>query len=168
MAVNQVRPAGAAVPRVRRVKLVADQGAAVAIAALFLAVGVAGFVPGLTSHVHRLPWWGHHPDGHGAQLLGAFDTSVAHNLMHLAFGVAGLLAARTFAGARWYLIIGGLIYLALWLYGTFSSTPREALPLNGSDNWLHFAIGVVMVILGLTLGATRVPTGAEGEILVPE
>ena len=107
--------------RVRRVKLVADQGAAVGVAAVFLA-----------------------------------------------FGVAGLLAARTFAGARWYLIVGGLIYLALWLYGTFSSIPREALPLNGADNWLHFAIGVVMTVLGLTLGATRVPTGADGEILVPE
>ena len=42
------------------------------------------------------------------------------------------------------------------------------LPLNASDDWLHFGIGVVMVILGLTLGATRVPTGADGEILVPE
>ena len=154
--------------RVRRVKLVADQGAAVGVAAVFLAVGIAGFVPGLTTDVHQLPWWGHHASGPGALLLGTFDISVAHNLLHLAFGVAGLLAARTFAGARWYLIVGGLIYLALWLYGTFSSIPREALPLNGADNWLHFAIGVVMTVLGLTLGATRVPTGADGEILVPE
>lgn len=155
-------------PRVRRVKLVADQGAAVAVAAMFLAIGVAGFVPGITHGVHQLPWWGHHPGGHGARLFGAFDVSVAHNLLHLGFGVFGLLAARTFAGARWYLILGGLAYLALWLYGTLSATPREVLPLNGADNWLHFGIGVVMVILGLTLGATKVPTGAEGEILVPE
>ena len=155
-------------PRVRRVTLVADQGAAVAVAAVFLAVGIAGFVPGLTTHVHQLPWWGHRPGGPGAQLFGTFDISLAHNLLHLAFGIAGLVAARTFARARWYLIAGGLAYLALWLWGTLSARPREVLPLNGADNWLHFSVGLVMVVLGLTLGATKVPTGAEGEILVPD
>lgn len=39
---------------------------------------------------------------------------------------------------------------------------------NNADNWLHFTLGTVMVVLGLTLGATPVPTGADGEILVPE
>lgn len=48
-----------------------------------------------------------------------------------------------------------------------SERPREVLPLNGADNWLHFGVGIVMVALGLTLAASRVPTGAEGEVLVP-
>lgn len=153
--------------RFRRVKLVAVQGAALAVAAVFLIVGVAGFVPGLTSRLDRLQWYGHHSDP-GAQLLGTFDISVAHNLVHLAFGIAGLLMARTFARARLYLIGGGLIYLALWIYGLTSMTPRELLPLNSADNWLHFGLGLVMVLLGFTLAGSRVPTGADGEILVPE
>lgn len=153
--------------RFRRVKLVAVQGAALAVATVFLILGVAGFVPGLTSRLDRLQWYGHH-SGPGAQLLGTFDISVAHNLVHLAFGIAGLLMARTFARARLYLIGGGLIYLALWIYGLTSMTPRELLPLNSADNWLHFGVGLVMVLLGFTLAGSRVPTGADGEILVPE
>ena len=38
--------------------------------------------------------------------------------------------------------------------------------LNDADNWLHLAIGVVMVVLGLTLAGTKTPTGADGEPLV--
>lgn len=82
--------------------------------------------------------------------------------------MAGLLLARTFRRARLYLLGGGLIYLGLWLYGLLSTYPRNLLPLNGADNWLHFGIGLVMVVLGLTLAASRVPTGAEGEVLIPE
>lgn len=154
--------------RFRRVKLVAAQGAAVMVATVFLIVGVAGFTPGLTSRLERLQWYGHHLSGSGAQLIGTFEVSVAHNLLHLGFGVAGLLLARTFRRARLYLLGGGLIYLSLWLYGLLSAHPRNLLPLNGADNWLHFGIGLVMVVLGLTLAASRVPTGAEGEVLIPE
>lgn len=154
--------------RIRRVRLVAVQGAAIAVAAVFLALGVAGFTPGLTAHLHGLPWHGHHGGGSTAAVFGVFAVSVAHNLLHLGSGVAGLVLARSFGGARAYLIGGGLIYLGLWLYGLLDPRIRDVLPLNASDDWLHFGIGVVMVILGLTLGATRVPTGADGEILVPE
>ena len=152
----------------RRVRMVAAQGAAEAVAAIFLALAVAGFVPGLTTRLDRLQWLGHPPDGQVAQLFGVFDTSAAHNLLRLGFGVAGLLLARTFDRARFYLIGGGLIYLGLWMWGTFHAQPREILPLNGADNWLHLGIGVVMVVLGLTLAGSRVPTGAEGELLIPE
>ena len=151
-----------AVKSERVVKLVAAQGAAVAVAAVFLAIAVAGFTPGLTTRLDRLQWLGHHPDGSGAHLFGVFEVSVAHNLLHLTFGVAGLLMARTFARAKAYLIGGGLIYLALWLYGLLSLWPRDMLPLNEADNWLHLGIGVVRLVLGLTPAGTRAPTGAEG------
>lgn len=154
--------------RFRRVKLVAAQGAAIGVAAAFLTIGVAGFVPGLTARLDLLQWYGHRRPQGAAQLFGVFDVSVAHNLLHLGFGVAGLLLARTFGRARLYLLGGGLVYLGLWLYGLVSVQPREVLPLNGADNWLHFAVGVVMVVLGLTLASSRVPTGADGEVLIPE
>ena len=150
----------------RQIGLLAVQGAAVLVAACFLAAGIAGFIPGLTAHLDRLQWSGHHSE---AQLVGVFDVSILHNLLHLAFGVAGLILARTFARARAYLVVGGLIYLGLWLYGLLAdvSGPRNVLPLNNADNWLHFSLGVVMVVLGLTLAGTKVPTGAEGEVLIP-
>lgn len=153
--------------RVRVVRLVAVQGAAIAVAAMFLVLAIAGFTPGVTTHLQSLQWYGR-ADGSQAQLLGTFDVSVLHNLLHLGFGVAGLVMARTFARSRAYLIGGGLAYLALWILGLQQDRAREALPLNGADNWLHLSAGVVMVILGLTLAASRVPTGADGEVLVPE
>lgn len=151
--------------RLRRpyVGLLAVQGAAVLVAAAFLAVAIAGFTPGLTTHLDQLQWFG--PDSR-AQLFGVFDTSVLHNMVHLLFGVAGLLLATSYARARAYLVVGGLMFLGLWLYGLLGNA--NVIPLGDADNWLHFSIGVVMVLLGVTLAGARVPTGAGGEPLLPE
>lgn len=143
--------------------MVADQGAALAVGAVFLAIGVGGFIPGLTADLDHMTWI-----GHGAKLFGVFEVSIFHNLLHLGFGVAGLIMARTFAHARLFLIGGGLAYLTLWLDGLLDQRTSHVLAFNTADTWLHFALGIVMVVLGLTLGATKVPTGANGEILVPE
>ncbi|WP_431238980.1 DUF4383 domain-containing protein [Mycolicibacterium aichiense] len=147
-----------------RVGLLAVQGAAVLVAAAFLAVAIAGFIPGLTTHLDQLHW----AHGSRSELFGVFEVSVVHNLLHLGFGVAGLALASTFARARAYLIGGGVIFLGLWVYGLLIdlSGPRNILPLNDADNWLHFAIGVVMTLLGVTLAGTKTPTGADGEPLV--
>jgi hypothetical protein len=157
--------------RVRRPKigLLAVQGAAVLVASAFLSIGILGFVPGVTARLDTMHWAGHHST---AQLFGMFDVSVLHNLVHLAFGVAGLVLSRTYARARAYLIVGGLLFLALWIYGLLiapggASNMSNIVPVNNADNWLHFAIGVVMILLGLTLAGSRVPTGAGGEVLLP-
>jgi Domain of unknown function (DUF4383) len=149
-----------------RVGLLAVQGAAVLVAAAFLVAAIAGFIPGLTTHLDQLHWLGH---GSRAELFGVFAVSVLHNLLYLAFGVTGLLLSSTFARARAYLIGGGLVYLGLWVYGLLIDLtgPRNILPLNNADNWLHFAIGVVMTLLGITLAGSRTPTGADGEPLIP-
>jgi hypothetical protein len=149
-----------------KIGLLAVQGAAILVAAAFLVVGIAGFIPGLTTHFDQLHWLGR--ESH-AELFGVFEVSVLHNLMHLAFGVTGLLLARTFAMARAYLIGGGLIYLGLWVYGLIIDLagPRNVLPLNNADIWLHFSIGVVMTLLGITLAGSRIPTGVDGEPLIP-
>lgn len=148
-----------------RIGLLAVQGAAVLVAAAFLAVAIAGFIPGLTTNLDQLHWlW----RDSRSELFGFFEVSVLHNLLHLAFGVAGLLLARTFARARAYLIGGGLIYLGLWVYGLLIDLagPRNMLPLNNAGNWLHFSIGAVMTLLGVTLAGSRIPTGADGEPLI--
>ena len=76
------------------------QRVALAVGAVFLAVGVLGLVPGITTHYEQLTFAGHHSD---AALLGIFNVSVLHNLVHLLFGVAGIVLARTFNSARSYL-----------------------------------------------------------------
>jgi hypothetical protein len=77
--------------------------------------------------------------------------------VHLLFGVAGILMARTVPGARNYLIGGGAVYLLLWLYGMLIDHDSAAnfVPLNGADNWLHLLLGIGMLALGFLLTRTR-------------
>ncbi|HEX7309342.1 DUF4383 domain-containing protein [Lentzea sp.] len=127
------------------------QQAALAVGAVFALVGVLGFVPGVTTDYDSMTFAGHES---GAMLLGIFMVSVLHNIVHLLFGVAGFLMARTAAGARAYLIGGGAIYLVLWLYGLVIDKMSGAnfVPLNSADDWLHFVLGIGMIGLGVLLG----------------
>jgi len=129
----------------------AVQKAAQAVGAVFLLVGILGFIPGITANFGALGIAGH---GSEALLLGVFQVSVLHNIVHLLFGVAGLLLARTPAQARNYLIVGGVIYLVLWLYGLFIDHDSSAnfVPVNNADNWLHLVLGLGMIALGAVLG----------------
>ncbi|MBV9638385.1 MAG: DUF4383 domain-containing protein, partial [Mycobacteriaceae bacterium] len=54
--------------------------------------------------------------------------------------------------ARTFLVAGGVIYLILWMYGLLIDLRSAAnfVPFNTADNWLHFALGAVMMLLGLT------------------
>ncbi|MER8226555.1 DUF4383 domain-containing protein, partial [Streptomyces sp. NPDC094143] len=90
-------------------------------------------------------------------LLGIFQVSILHNLVHLAFGVAGLALSRTAAQARLYLLAGGAIYLVLWLYGVLIDHDSAAnfVPVNTADNWLHLLLGLGMIALGALLTRGR-------------
>ena len=141
------------------------QRVAMAVGIVFLLVGVAGFIPGLTSDYGDLSFAGHDSN---AKLLGIFQVSILHNIVHLLFGVAGIAAARSWGAARGYLIGGGAIYLVLWLYGLLIDQKSSAniVPVNTADNWLHFALGLGMIALGLLLGRRRTiePTGHDAII----
>ncbi|WP_203136659.1 DUF4383 domain-containing protein [Microbacterium sp. JZ31] len=118
---------------------------------VFLIVGVGGFIPGLTTGIESLQFAGHTSE---AMLLGIFQVSILHNIVHILYGVVGLLAARAFGFSRAYLIWGGAVYALLWLYGLFIPHDSAAnfVPLNTADNWLHFALAVTMIGLGILLG----------------
>ncbi|WP_270888164.1 DUF4383 domain-containing protein [Pedococcus sp. 5OH_020] len=127
------------------------QKAAAAVGAVFLLVGILGFVPGITTHYDQLGGAGH---GSGAMLLGAFQVSVLHNIVHVLFGVAGLALSRQARTAASYLVVGGAIYLVLWLYGLLidKSSSANFVPVNSADDWLHFLLGAGMIALGVVLG----------------
>ncbi|MGH3922495.1 MAG: DUF4383 domain-containing protein [Pseudonocardiaceae bacterium] len=122
------------------------QLAAAAVGAVFLVVGILGFVPGATTNFDQLEFFGHES---GALLLGIFAVSVLHNIVHLAFGVAGPAMARTASAARTFLLGGGIIYLVLWVYGMVIDHNAEInfVPVNTADNWLHLALAVGMIAL---------------------
>ncbi|EME21139.1 DUF4383 domain-containing protein [Rhodococcus qingshengii] len=126
----------------------AVQIASAAVGAVFLLVGILGFVPGVTTDYDMLAGAGHHS---GAKLFGIFEVSVLHNVVHLLFGVAGLAMARMARTAQLYLVGGGIVYLALWVYGLVIDKDSSAnfVPVNDADNWLHLVLGLGMVALGI-------------------
>lgn len=126
------------------------QGAALAVGIVFLLVGIAGFIPGITTNYGDLSFAGHHSD---AKLLGLFQVSVLHNIVHLLFGIVGVAASRTWSGARGFLIGGGVVYLVLWLYGLLVDKESSAnfVPVNAADDWLHLLLGLGMIALGVLL-----------------
>ncbi|RHW23860.1 DUF4383 domain-containing protein [Nocardioides immobilis] len=127
------------------------QKAALVVAAVFVLVGVLGFIPGVTTDYDQMELAGHKS---GAELLGVFGVSVLHNVVHLLFGLVGLALARSWAGARAFLLGGGAIYLVLALYGVLVDRHEKAnfVPLNDADNWLHLVLGAAMIVLGVVLG----------------
>ena len=127
------------------------QKAAIAVGAVFLVVGVLGFVPGITTEYDQLAYAGHES---GAHLFGLFAVSVVHNLVHVAFGVAGILLGSTFDRARRFLVEGGIVYLAFFAYGLTvgHGGAADVLPVNAADNWLHLGLAVAMIALGIGLG----------------
>ncbi len=126
------------------------QQAAMLVGLVFLLVGVLGFIPGITTDYDSMEFASHES---GAELLGLFQVSILHNLVHLAYGLAGLTLARTAAGAYAYLMVGGAVYLVLWVYGLSVGHDSDAnfVPVNTADDWLHFVLGVGMIGLALAL-----------------
>jgi hypothetical protein len=121
---------------------------ALATGAVFLLVGVLGFVPGITTDYDTMELAGHES---GAKLLGLFQVSILHNVVHLLFGIAGLALARKATTAIAYLVGGGIVYFVLWIYGLVVGHGDDAnfVPLNNADNWLHLVLAVAMVAMGL-------------------
>src|SRR5690554_7178493 len=138
-------------PATRRFAETPVQKAALTVGIVFLLVGILGFIPGVTTNYDQLMFAGH---GSGAMLLGIFQVSILHNAVHLLFGIAGLVFARSAKASRNYLIWGGVIYLVLWIYGLV--VPHDSManfvPLNDADDWLHLVLAIGMIGLGLLLG----------------
>lgn len=127
------------------------QLAAMAVAGTFLLVGVLGFIPGITTNYGQMEFAGHTSE---ASLLGIFQVSILHNIVHLLFGVVGLVMLRTPAASKTYLVGGGIVYAVLWVYGLLIEKDSAAnfVPLNTADDWLHFFLAAGMIALGLILG----------------
>ena len=118
---------------------------ALAFGAIYLLVGVVGFfVTGFGN------FFAHDTN----QTLLGFEINGMHNVVHIVVGVAGLLLARTLAGARtygWLLAVG---YGAAFVYGLIAvGKDWDFLNLNAADNVLHLLTAIVG--LAIALGPVR-------------
>src|SRR5688572_15003725 len=111
---------------------------------VFLLVGILGFVAtgmNMDANMDTAP-----------KLLGLFPVNALHNIVHLAFGVWGLLAARTLAGATQFAKVAGGIYIVLTILGFIAPTTFGLIPIGGNDIWLHAIIGIVLLYVGIQAG----------------
>lgn len=126
------------------------QKAALAVGVVFLLVGVLGFIPGVTSGMDELSFAGSESN---AMLLGIFQVSILHNIVHLLFGIAGVVMSKTATGAYNFLLWGGVIYAVLFIYGLIIPQDSAAnfVPVNMADNILHLVLAIAMIALALAL-----------------
>jgi hypothetical protein len=118
--------------------------------ATFVLVGILGFIPGITTNYDDLAFAG---SDSGAELLGLFQVSILHNIAHLLFGV-GILAARRHRTAVQYLLVAGVLYGVLFLYGLIANGNSDSnfIPTNSADDVLHAVL--TLALLG-SWAATR-------------
>lgn len=107
---------------------------------VFILIGIAGFFfTGMSMDADMAS---------APRLLGAFPVNAAHNVVHLLFGVWGLLAARTTRNARLYCQVSGALYMVLALLGFFLPTAFGFIPIGGNDIALHAIIGLALTLIG--------------------
>lgn len=136
-------------------RYMAVQGAAILVAVVLTLIGALGFIPGVTADLHEIAWVG---SDSGALLFGKFSASVVVNIVHIVVGLAGFAMARTYSSSRTYLLGGGVVYVGLGLYGMLADRADHVVPLNPAANWLHFILGVVLLLLAVTLAGQHDPT----------
>jgi hypothetical protein len=103
---------------------------------VFLAIGILGFVPGITTN---------------DMLLGIFMVNKAHSIVHIASGAIFLIASMSGAGAaRLWFQIFGLIYAVVAIMGFVVGNGMifNLISNNTADTWLHVVLAVVMLLIG--------------------
>jgi len=116
---------------------------------IFLLAGASGFVPGM---LHPVP--ADAPPlsvatGYGL-VMGLLPVNLLHNLVHVLFGILGIVAFAGLFAPRVYAQIVAVAYGLLAVLGLFSATNTlfGLVPIYGHDVWLHLALGGVAAYFG--------------------
>jgi hypothetical protein len=116
---------------------------------LFLVIAASGVIPGLWQ-----PAGPEHPDmkmdSMYGDAMGLFPVNLLHNIVHLAFGVWGLLAYKSLAASKGYAKGVAVIYAVLTVMGFIPglNTTFGLIPLYGNDIWLHALLAGVAAYFG--------------------
>ena len=103
---------------------------------VFLAVGILGFVPGVTTN---------------DMLLGIFMVNKVHSIVHIASGAIFLIASIAGAGAaRLWFQLFGIIYAIVAVLGFMNPNGMlfGMMSNNPADTWLHVVLAVAMLAIG--------------------
>lgn len=94
------------------------------------------------------------------KVLGLFPVNVAHNGVHLLFGLWALIAARSTRSSMLFAMISGAIYLALTGIGLYVPEAFGVAPMGGYDVILHACIAFVLVACALVEAIRPAPARA--------
>lgn len=115
--------------------------ASVIIGFIFIVVGILGFIPN--------PIIG---ESEGA----IFHSDTMHNMVHIISGALFFIIGLAMPGfARTFLIIFGIVYFLIGILGLSSigneptTTVLGFLHVNGPDNYLHIALGIVIFLASM-------------------
>ena len=107
---------------------------------VFIVIGVLGFFStGMSMDAEMAS---------APRLLGVFPVNAAHNVVHILFGIWGVLAARNAMNARRYCQASGALYLVLAILGLFLPTTLGFIPIGGNDIALHAVLGLALTLVG--------------------
>ena len=103
---------------------------------IFMAIGVLGFIPGLTMH---------------GDLFGIFHVNTLNNVVHFATGLIAYWTSQTsMRAAVLFFQVFGIIYVAIGLLGLVYGNRDifRALANNKADTWLHLITGLFFSYCG--------------------
>jgi hypothetical protein len=110
--------------------------------ATLLLVGIVGFFADAGFDVGS--------DIDGDKLLGIFEVSGIHNLIHIASGALLLATAPKRATARAAALGFGVVYLLVTIIGFIQGdNVLGIIPVNSADNFLHVAISLLAIVSAL-------------------
>lgn len=105
-------------------------------AVVFIALGILGFIPGITT------------DGN---LLGIFQVDATHNVIHLITGLVAAGAAMA-SRSRLFFQVFGVIYALVAIVGfAQGNTVLGIIDVNAADNILHTIIALVALYFGFAV-----------------
>ncbi|HEX6533936.1 MAG TPA: DUF4383 domain-containing protein [Gemmatimonadaceae bacterium] len=109
---------------------------------ILIALGIVGFLtaPAATTT----------DSAHAARLFGLFPVNIAHNVLHLTWGVWGIAASQYHASSREFARISGVVYLVLAALGLVWTSFAGLFPIGSNDIWLDALIGIVLAWAGFT------------------
>ena len=116
---------------------------------LFLVIFASGVIPGML----QPPAPGDPnlavEDMHG-RALGLFPVNILHDGVHLIFGLWGLIASRSWDGAKTYARITAVVYAMFVVMGLVPglNTTFGLVPLHGNDVWLHLVLAAGAAYFG--------------------
>jgi hypothetical protein len=115
----------------------------------FLLIGISGFIPGLSTPPHA----GHPPlavEQNYGQALGLFPVNILHNIVHILFGIWGLLSYKSLGASKGYAKGVAISYAVLTVAGFIPNldTMFGLVPLFGNDIWLHALLAIIAAYFG--------------------